>query len=260
MKSPLRVAVIGLGRAGWDIHVSQLKPRSDFTVVACVDPLAERRAQAESEMKCETFADLKSLLRAKIADLVVVATRSIDHAPDAIAALKAGCHVVCEKPMATTLAGADRMIAAAKAAKRKLFIHQNYRFHDDSRHLREIIDSKILGEIFEIRARWVNYARRNDWQTLRKNGGGVLNNTGPHLVDTMLQLLDSPCVDVWSDLKHLKDAGDCEDHVKVILRGKNGRVADMEVSTAVALSSPKWTLLGTAGAMTSDGETSKLRY
>ncbi len=260
MKAPLRVAVIGLGRAGWDIHVNHLKGRTDFALAACVDPLADRRAQAEGELKVKTFPDLKSLLRAKLADLVVVATRSVDHAPDSIAALKSGCHVVCEKPMATTLKDTDRMIAAAKAAKRQLFIHQNYRWHDDSRHLREIIDSKVLGDVYEIRARWIGYARRNDWQTLRKNGGGVLNNTGPHLVDTMLQLLDAPCVNVWSDLKHLKDAGDCEDHVKLILRGKNGRVCDLEVSTAVALPSPKWTLLGTAGAMTSDGTTSKLRY
>lgn len=260
MKPPIRVAVVGLGRAGWDIHVSALRGRSEFAIAACVDPVAERRAQAETELTCKTFPDLKSALKAKLADLVVVASRSVDHAPDTLAALKAGCHVACEKPMATTLKDADRMIAAAKAAKRKLFIHQNYRWHDDSRHLREIIDSKVLGEVFEIRARWVGYARRNDWQTLRKNGGGVLNNTGPHLVDTILQLLDAPVTDVWSDVKHVKDAGDCEDHVKLILRAKNGRVADMEVSTAVALGSPKWTLIGSAGAMTSDGTTSKLRY
>lgn len=266
MKTPIRVGIVGLGRAGWDIHVRQIQERiekrriRDFSIQACVDPLAERRKEAEQRLGCRTFPNLSALLRARLTDLVVVATRSIDHAPHTIAALRAGNHVVCEKPMAMNIAEADRMILAAKRARRKLFIHQNYRFHDEYRHLREVIDSKILGDIFQIRARWVQYARRNDWQTLRKNGGGVLNNTGPHAVDIMLQLLDSPCVDVWGDLQQIKDVGDCEDHVKILMRGRNGRVGDLEISTACALPSAKWTLMGSTGTATSDGKTSTFKY
>ncbi len=266
VNTPIRVAVVGLGRAGWDIHVRQLRDRlekerkDDFKIVACVDPVPERRAEAERILGCRTFGEFPAFLRVRLADVVVIATRSVDHAPHTIAALKGGHHVVCEKPMAMSVAEADRMIQAAKRARKKLFIHQNYRFHNDYLHVREVIDSGILGQVFQIRAYWVGYARRNDWQTLRRNGGGVLNNTGPHPLDMLLQLLDSPCVSIWSDLKHLKDAGDCEDHVKIMLRGKNGRICDLELSTVCALPSPKWTLLGTTGTMTSDGSTSHFKY
>ena len=79
-------------------------------------------------------------------------------------------------------------------------------------------------------------------------------------MDYVLQFLDSPCVDVWSSMRHIKDAGDCEDHVKILLRGKNGRVIDLEISTACALPSVKWTILGSCGTLQSDGKTSKLRF
>jgi predicted dehydrogenase len=161
--------------------------------------------------------------------------------------------------MATSVAEADSMIKAAENARKKLFIHQNYRFFDEFWHLRETIDSGLLGEVFQIRAHWGHYGRRNDWQTLKKNGGGVLNNTGPHPLDYLLQLLDAACVDVWSSMRHVKDAGDCEDHVKLLLRGANGRVAELELSTATASPAVKWTILGSCGALWSDGKTSRIR-
>lgn len=260
MRQPIRVGILGLGRAGWDIHARQLKNRKAFAVTAVADPLPERRAEAARELGCRTFADPRALLAAGGTDLVVVATRSVDHAAHAVAALARGNHVVCEKPMAMSVAEADRMIAASRRARRRLFIHQNYRWFDEYVHLQEIVDSRTLGEVFQVTARWTGYARRNDWQTLRRNGGGVLNNTGPHLLDMALQFLGSRCVDVWADLKHVKDAGDCEDHVKLLLRGANGRVCDLEISTAHAAPATKWTILGSAGALTSDGTTSHLKW
>jgi predicted dehydrogenase len=257
--APLRVGIVGLGRSGWDIHARELKGRKDFRVVAVADPLPERRAEAERELGCRAFPDLTAMLRGGGLDVVVVASKSVDHGPHTFAALAAGCHVVCEKPMAMSAGEADAMIRAAKRARRTLFIHQNYRFNDEYRHLREVLDSGTLGRVFQVSARWSGYARRNDWQTLRKNGGGVLNNTGPHLIDMALDFLDAPVADVWGDLQHIKDAGDCEDHVKVLVRGTNGRVCDLELSTATASPVVKWTILGSHGALVSDGTTSTLR-
>src|SRR3546814_2848382 len=76
----------------------------------------------------------------------------------------------------------------SKAAERSLFIHQNYRFFPEFTHLRDVIDSGILGRLYHVRMYSSQFARRNDWQTLAKNGGGVLNNTCPHFIDQALQL------------------------------------------------------------------------
>src|SRR5690606_32126756 len=112
--------------------------------------------------------------------LVVVALPSFLHMPASVDALGAGKHVVCEKPMATTLEEADRMIAAAHDTGRVLTIFQQRRYNPDFVKLRELIDSGLLGRIVQIRLTESRFSRRWDWQTLQKFGGGTLNNTGPH--------------------------------------------------------------------------------
>lgn len=257
---PIKVAVVGLGRAGWSIHVARMRGHAEFQITAVTDFEEARRKEAAAEFQCATFSDYPSLLDKADAEVIVVASNSDTHAEIAMAALKSGRHVICEKPMATNLADAQRMIAAAKKARRKLFIHQNWRYAPDSQHMIDVVRSgEPIGRVFEVRIRNLGFARRNDWQTLRKNGGGVLNNTGPHLVDMALQLLESPVKDVWSDLQLITDAGDAEDHVKLLIRGRNGRVADVEMCTSCAFPEPKWSLLGSNGTLISDGKTSKIK-
>lgn len=256
---PIKIAVVGLGRAGWDIHVRRLRGNKRFVVSAVADELPERCEEARRELGCAAFPDLKSLLRKAEAEVVVIATRSIDHGPMTIAALRSGRHVICEKPMAMNTAEGRLMIRAAERANLKLFIHHNYRYQPDFRHLMEVIRKKVVGDVFEIRIRLLGFARRNDWQTLRKYGGGVLNNTGPHFVDIALNFLGAPVAEVLGDLKHVSDAGDVEDHVKILIRGANGRIIDLEISTSCNTVEPKWTVLGTCGTLTSDGVTSTIK-
>ncbi len=259
-KRPITVAVAGLGRAGWDIHVKAMRGRREFRITAVCDPETDRCSEAEKEFGCETYDDYKEMLRRADAELICVATQSRDHGPHTIAALKSGRHVLVEKPMAMDLREADRMIAAAKKARKRLFVHQNYRYNQEFKHLKEVIDSGILGKLFHIRGHWMGFARRNDWQTLRKYGGGVLNNTCPHIIDMSLQFIGWPVKKVFGDLQHVNDAGNVEDHVKIVMRGKHGCTADLEVSTACAFPSAKWTLLGDCGTLVTDGATSKIKY
>ena len=93
-----------------------------------------------------------------------------------IAALEHGCHVVLEKPMTTSVAAADRMIAAARAADRHIFSYQPHRWAGETGALKEILDSGILGRVYSIRYGYYEYRRRNDWQSLTKNNGGMLYN------------------------------------------------------------------------------------
>jgi predicted dehydrogenase len=199
-------------------------------------------------------------LREADADAVVVASYSDTHAPISRDVLKAGFHCICEKPIADSVQAAQSIVRAAKKAKKKILFHHNYRFTAEARHLMEIIKSKRIGDVFEIRMRALGFSRRNDWQTFRKHDGGVLNNTCPHFIDLGLQFLGAPVQDVFCDLKQIASSGDVEDHVKVLLRGENGRVYDMEVSSACKFSEPKWTVLGSRGTLLCDGKTSQIEW
>ena len=260
MDNPIKAAVIGLGRSGWDIHVHRMRGDERFQIAAVADFLPERREQAEAEFGCAVFSDHKGLLKAADAELVVVSSYSFTHASIATEALSSGRHVLVEKPIAMNTTQVDRMAAARDAAGKKLFVFFNYRYTKDARHIKEVMTSGLIGDVFEIRIRLLGFSRRNDWQTQRAYGGGVLNNTCPHFLDLALRLLEAPVVETFSDLKLISDVGDVEDHVKLVLSGANGRIVDLEVSTSCAFSEPKWTLLGTCGTLTSDGKTSQIKH
>lgn len=257
---PIKVGVIGLGRAGWNIHVKRMRGDERFQITAVSDLQEERRQEAQTEFGCDTFTNYQDLLKNADCELVVVASQSVDHGPHSIAALKSGRHVIVEKPMAMTTSEATKMIRAAEAADKKLFVHQNYRYNPDVRHIREIIKSGLLGRVFEIRIRVSSFSRRNDWQTLQKYGGGNLNNTCPHFIDSALWLLDSPIKKIFTDLQLTTDVGDADDHAKILIKGENGCLVDLEVSTSCAFTESKWMVLGTAGTLKSDGTTSEIKY
>jgi len=260
MSNPIKAAVIGLGRSGWDIHVRRMRGDERFKIMAVADFSPERREEAQAELGCAAFSDHNALLRKADAELVVVSSYSFTHAPIATKALSAGYNVLVEKPIAMSAAQVDRMAAARDASGKKLFVFFNYRYTKEFWHLKEIMASGLIGDVFEIRVRLLGFSRRNDWQTLRAYGGGVLNNTCPHFLDMMLRLLGAPVVETFTDLRLISDVGDVEDHVKVLIRGANDRVIDLEASTSCAFSEPKWTLLGTYGTLTSDGKTSQIKY
>ncbi len=260
MNGPVKIAIVGLGRAGWGIHALQLRGRPDFRVVAVASSDAARRNEAMADFHCEAYVDLKSLLKKSAAEVVVIATPSSMHESDALQVLNSGRHCILEKPMAMSHAGAKQILATTTRKRRKLFMHHSCRFSPEYCHLREILDSGVLGHVFEIRACWTSFARRNDWQTLRKNGGGILNNNGPHILDQTLAFLDAPVVSLLGDLQHLKDPGDGEDHAHVFIKAENGRVADITLSSVCALPLPKWMFLGSCGTLSTDGTTTTLRY
>lgn len=259
-KKPIRVAVVGLGRSGYDIHIRRLRGDDRYQIAAVTDFIPARCKEVQKEFGCEIFPDVKALLKGADAEAVIVATFSDTHAPIGIAALKSGRAALVEKPIADSVAMAKKLLATADETGQKLLIHHNYRFFPETRFLLDVIKSKRIGEVFEIRMRALGFGRRYDWQTLRKHHGGVINNTCPHFIDIGLQLLGSPVKDSFCDLKQIASFGDVEDHVKVLLRAENGRVYDMEVSSVCKFSEPKWTLLGSHGTLTSDGKTATIAW
>ncbi|MBN1942615.1 MAG: Gfo/Idh/MocA family oxidoreductase [Phycisphaerae bacterium] len=257
--NPIRLGIVGLGRAGWNMHCRELAGReTKFQIVAGCDPIKERRALLAETYGAKTYKTLDEMLRDPNVEMVDIANRQQDHVPDALKALRAGKYVFLEKPIAPSYKEALKLKAAKN--RKKLFIRHNRRFEPAFQHIREIIASGMLGNVYEIKLRRNNYQRRDDWQTLKKCAGGQLLNWGPHLVDHGLRFLESPLAEMWRDLKLVAAVGDAEDHLKIILVGKNRRLIDIEISGGAALSEPVYIVLGSKGALTSDEKTIHLRY
>ena len=262
MSKPIKIGIAGLGRAGWGMHCTELAGKEDrFEIVAGCDTAKDRRERFAAKYPSATvYAKIEDMIADPEVELATIATRSPDHFAHAAMALKAGKHVFDEKPMAVNYEQAKKLQALAARCKGKLFARHNRRCEPGFTHIREIIASGILGDVYQVNLARVGYARRDDWQTIIACGGGQLLNWGPHIVDHALQFLESPVKSIWSDLKKIACVGDAEDHLRIVLTGENGRVVNVEISGGSALGKPEHLILGTKGALASTGNSITLRY
>jgi len=257
----IRLGIVGLGRAGMHMHEAELKGRErKFRIAAVCDILPDRREEMAQRHQCRSYARMEELIADPAVEMVDIATRSCDHYSHARMALKAGKDVFLEKPICLTYAEARRLRSLSSRSTGTLYVRHNRRFAPAFHHVREIIASGILGDVYEIKLRRGSFQRRDDWQTLKRFGGGQLLNWGPHIIDHGLRLLESPLRGIWGDLKQVAAAGNAEDHLKILLTGANGRVIDLEISGGALANEPTYLVSGTRGGLTSDGKTICLKY
>ncbi len=258
----IRVGIIGLGRAGFGMQCNELLARADrFEVVAGCDTALPRRKRFQEKFpNAAVYIKAEDLIANPAVEFVSVATRTPTHVELAIKALKAGKTVFCEKPIAVTYADAKKLIAEGKKHPGKLFIRHNRRFEAAFNDIEAIIKSGIIGKVFEIKLRRPNFSRRDDWQTIKKEGGGQLLNWGPHIADHALQFLGTDAKVVFSDLKRIAAVGDAEDHVHILLKNDKDQTVDLEISGGSALGESVYWIFGTKGSLKSDEKTIELKY
>lgn len=247
LRRPVRAGVLGLGRIGWLHHAATIGFHNGFHLQAVCDVEPGRVDEAVAASGCAGFTDYAAFLAQPDLELVVVASQSQDHEKHTLQALRAGKHVLCEKPACQTPAGLRKMSRAARAAGRLLAIHHNQRLHPDFLALQEIVAGGRLGKIFRIRRVFNSFQRRNDWQVLLKYNGGLLSNWGTHLIDQTLHLAASPPQRIWSALRRAFNPGDAEDDFKAVITCASGVVIDLEISYANAAPGPSWVVQGDRG-------------
>jgi predicted dehydrogenase len=192
----MKVGVVGLGNAARAMHLPALAALDEVELVGGCDLDAASREAAEQTHKIPTFDALDGLLRAG-PEAIVVATPPPAHAPVCIAALEAGVHVVCEKPLAPTLAQADQILAAAEASSARLALNHEFRCMPIFRAVRDQVGTPGTGRVVTAQAwqcmdlpPWAEPGWRGELMT------GVLYEAGLHLVDYLLFLFGEKPVTV----------------------------------------------------------------
>ena len=193
--SPLRIGMIGAG----GIAATQMKAlasRKDTHLVALAD-IDQKTLDLRGDAFGVTsrYTDFRQMLRKEHLDAVSICTPNLAHAEAAIAALKAGLHVLCEKPMAHTAAAARRMVETANQTGQKLVIGFQYRFNPRTQFLRSAV---LNGELGEIRYGRVQALRRRgipNWGVFGRKelqGGGPLIDIGVHVLEMTHYTMGSP--------------------------------------------------------------------
>jgi len=166
---------------------------------------------------------------------VVIASPTVFHEEQAIAALKAGADVLLDKPMTIGMESARRIEKTVKETGRKLVVFQPHRSYKLAVAAKQIIARGVLGRIFEINRIDYDYIRRNDWQAFKEFGGGMLNNFGAHYIDQLLYLTKEKTEYIYCTMKKIASRGDAEDVVRIILTTESGTILNIDINQACAM-------------------------
>ena len=188
----MKFGVIGTGIIG-RIRVASIAARADAEVTAVADPDLDAARSLAGPLGAEAFADHGALLARGDLDVVVVSSPVTSHEEITLAALRAGCHVLCEKPLANSVEACRRLVAAAKDADRCLAVGFNHRFYPSMRYLKSVLDEERIGRLDHLRVfgghdGLANF--REDWMYRSDlSGGGAMMDVGLHLTDLVRYLL-----------------------------------------------------------------------
>ncbi|HZU80901.1 MAG TPA: Gfo/Idh/MocA family oxidoreductase [Acidimicrobiales bacterium] len=262
----MRVGLVGYGLSGRFFHRPLIAavPGLEITSVVTSDP--ERRRQAASELPGARLSSApEELLRsADEHDLIVVATATATHAEVAGAALRAGLHVVVEKPVAPTAAEVRALAEVAASAGRMLVPFHNRRFDADHLTFVRLRDDGVLGTVLRYESRFERFRPLPDpgaWRerTPSHQGGGILLDLGTHLVDQAVTLFGRP-TGVYAEIDHRR--GGADDDVFLALDHRDGTRTHLWAGALAAAPGPRLRVLGTEGALVVpglDGQEARLR-
>jgi predicted dehydrogenase len=259
------VAIVGYGPlGGMGYHHGLGVTRTDgIELVAVVDPNLDRRKAAETDFPgVRTYASIGELVGDDDVEIAFVATPPAHHAALTLDLLRAGQHVVCEKPLCLTVAEADRIIHTARANDRVLTVHQNRRWDPDFVAVKRAVSAGLLGEIFNVETFVGGYTHPcRTWHSDTEVSGGAGYDWGSHHVDWVLQLLGgAPRLvqahghkRVWHDVTNL-------DQIRIRMTWPDGREAEFLQSDIAAVRRPKFYVQGTAGTLVGSYRTITLEH
>jgi predicted dehydrogenase len=255
-----RVGLLGYGAIGHE-HSRAVRAVDGLALTAVCDTSQARREAATAAAEgIATTADAQALLERDDVDVVVISTPPSSHATWALRAIRAGKHVVVEKPFAIRTEEADEVMAAATAAGRLAVVYQNRRFDPDHLAVRRAVRSGALGEVFAIETFVGGYGHPcNLWHSDEAVSGGAFYDWGSHVLDQILDLVPTEVEHVsasalkrrWFDVTNA-------DHSRVTMRFVDGTEAEFVHSDLAAALKPRWYLLGTEGALVGHWRTERI--
>ena len=240
-----QLAIVGLGGMGnW--HREIIETIDGIEVYGSFD-IKEERQQFAREHGITPYNSFEELLADEKVDIVLCATPNDCHKEIVIRSLRAGKHVVCEKPVTLSSKDLQEMIDVAEETGKLFTVHQNRRWDEDFLTVKKIYDENMLGDIFRIESR-VHGSRGipGDWRQLPEHGGGMVLDWGVHILDQALMMIPYKVKSIYATLTHvtneLVDGG-----FTVVLTFENGLEYLLEVGTSNFINLPRWYVLGQNG-------------
>lgn len=274
----IKIGIVGCGGIANGKHLPAIQRNGNYEIVAFCDIKKERAEEAKEKYgtpDARVYTDYKELIQEDLT-AVYVLTPNKSHSEISIAAMKAGKHVMCEKPMAKSYEEAKAMVETAKETNRILTIGYQNRYRPDSLYLKRACENGDLGDIYYAKAHAIRRRAVPTWGVFldeEQQGGGPLIDIGTHALDLTLWMMDnyepeSVTGSVYRKLADQKEQGNAfgewdpneftvEDSAFGFIKMKNGATINLESSWALntlEVDEAKTSLCGTkAGADMKDG-------
>lgn len=236
---PLKIGVIGCGSIAKHRHIPEYMANEHAEIVAVCDIVKDRAEEMADQIGAKAYTDYKELLKDESIKAVSVCTPNALHAPISINALKAGKHVLCEKPMATSTEEAQAMIDAANQAGRKLMIGHNQRFVPSHQKAKELISKGEAGKIYSFRTAF-GHGGPEGWSVDGKDSWffrkeeafiGAMGDLGVHKTDLMRYILGEEFVEVGAFVEtSSKENADVDDTAVCVLKTESGTIGTLAAS------------------------------
>ena len=261
----VRFGLFGAGSIAIYRHAPEISSHPCAKIVAIYDPITARAEWLAGQYGGEVLASEKALLARKDIDAIVVATPNAHHARLTIAALKAGKHVLCEKPMATSLEDAKKMIAAAKKAGKKLMIGHNQRLMPPHVKARKLIEEGAIGDVLTFRTSfghggpemWSQDKGAHTWFFKKEEAFvGTMGDLGVHKADLIRWLLGAEVLEAGAFVDTLAKRNEkgeiisVDDNAVCILRMSNGAMGQLTASWTYTNEDNITVIYGSKGQMT----------
>ncbi len=261
---PVRIGVIGLGAMGY-AHCENVRSLKD-AVLACVCDNDAGVAREKGEaFGVPYFTDYRKLIESRLCDAVIVVIPHWFHPDASIFAFENGLHVLCEKPVAVTVSAVDRMIASARKNRRKFAVMHQMRTEPFFKKAKEIVESGALGKTMRTLCvdpwfRTQAYYDSNAWRaTWKGEGGGVLVNQAPHIIDLFVLLGGLPVAVNAKTRTRLHDI-EVENEVSATLLYENGACGYYYTTTCEPKGSFHMEIAGDKGKIIINGKDNMTLY
>lgn len=250
MTSMHKLGIIGFGGMA-RFHFDSLKDYPRLKIKGIYD-LDAKACQAGAQRGVYVYSSLDEILGDPELDLILVATTNDAHKSLSIAAMRAGKHVICEKPVTPTHEDLEQIMAVAKETGRVFTIDQNRRTNRDFVVMRRCVEQGLIGTPYVIESR-VEGSRGmpSGWRTMKSLGGGMMLDWGVHLIDQLMDMIDEKVTHVYCKMLSLQYP-EVDDNFHLMLTFESGLTAIIEVGTNQYIQHPRWYVMGADGTLQID--------
>lgn len=248
MEKKYKLGIIGYGGMASQHHRELDKYKTPVQPYGVYD-LDSKRLEVAKKRGLKVYDSQEALLADKDIDIVLVATTNEVHKEISIAALRAGKHVICEKPVTLTSAELLEIMDVAKETGKIFTVDQNRRTNRDFVLMRRAVEAGKIGELYHLESH-VEGSRGmpSGWRTKKELGGGMMLDWGVHLIDQIMYMIDEKVVSIYCKMYHI-DYKEVDDNFLLYMTFESGLTVVVGVATNNYVKRPRWYALGKDGTL-----------